>query len=81
MPKPIVVIYWPENEGSNADKVMSILNGWDDNESAGDYWKEYYWFCFPKRNICEPEFQVFHEKDFTDIQFEELKKMVTEAIK
>ena len=27
------------------------------------------------------QFQVFHEKDFTEIQYEELKKIITENIK
>lgn len=26
------------------------------------------------------EFQVFYEKDFTEIQYEELKKLITESI-
>lgn len=87
MSKPICVIYLPENYdlGSGADNaaiaMMEALNGLSDGKhKATDYWKEYYWFCFPKAEITEPEFQVFYEKDFTEIQFKELEKLITDSL-
>ena len=95
MTKPIAVIYLPENfhlAGATGVEVssvelMRILNGnfGDNPEKANvtytDYWNQYYWFCFPKRDIDAPEFKVFYEKDFTEIQFSELKQMVEDGIK
>ncbi|MES2382818.1 MAG: hypothetical protein V4538_17355 [Bacteroidota bacterium] len=83
--KPICVIYFPDLfEAQNRQWIyeyMRYLNGeqsdgsnkWDDRK---DYWSNYYWFCFYKQDITEPELKVFHPKDFTDIQFQELKDMV-----
>lgn len=90
--KPIVVIYFPDNfyigNGEHAPTLMmkALNGGFGGNEKLSDkikytdYWNQYYWFCFEKHDIDAPEFQVFHPKDFTDIQFEELKKMVSDAI-
>lgn len=88
-PKPIVVIYLPENysvDGRDREdapmELMKALNGNFGNNVESDriypdYWKEYYWFCFTKYGMIDaPEFKVFHPKDFTDIQFQELKDMV-----
>lgn len=86
-PKPIVVIYIPENFSVNGDmkdspmQLMRVLNnnfgdGGDNRIVYSDYWKDYYWFAFTKYDIEAPEFKVFHPKDFTDIQFNELKDML-----
>ena len=90
--KPIVVIYLPENFTIGAGgmrnapmELMEALNGnygWQvpsNKTKYNDYWKDYYWFCFSKSDIDAPEFKVFYEKDFTPIQFEELKQMITNA--
>ena len=91
MAKPIVVIYFPDNflavggERSWIYQYMRYLNGehsdgaptWGERK---DYWDEYYWFCFYKYDIDEPQLQVFYEKDFTEIQYEELKQLITDAI-
>jgi hypothetical protein len=45
-----------------------------------DYWKDYYWLVFPRRDIDEPQLDVFYEKDFTPIKFEELKKFIEDAL-
>jgi hypothetical protein len=84
--KPICVIYLPEHwsfgnmDRDGASELMKALNGGfgnDDNRvQYTDYWKEYYWFCFTKYDIEAPEFKVFHAKDFTEIQFNELKDLI-----
>lgn len=72
---------------SAADILTRVLNGNFDQptEEAGivypDYWKDYYWLVFPKRDIDEPQLQVFYEKDFTPIKFEELRKFIEETLK
>lgn len=89
MTKPICVIYWPENfdnGGSNQRNwifdLMRSLNG-EDTDRYGTSWAftDYYWFCFYKEGITEPEFHTFYEKDFDEIKFEELKKIVLDAAK
>lgn len=87
--KPICVIYLPKDfdlgtgQDKSSNKLMSILNGWDTEVAANrkNYWEGYLWFCFTKSDIDAPEFEVFHPKDFTYIQFEELKEMVMDEIK
>ena len=89
--KPIVVIYFPNLFESGGErnwiyKFMAHLNGKPSNENnvkwvgENGYWKDYYWFCFYKEDITEPELKVFYEKDFTPIQFEGLKKLIEDSI-
>jgi hypothetical protein len=94
MAKPIVVMYIPR-EGYFSDQhgwdetwyeLTRILNGNFGEQSSKDkrtyplYWTDYYWLVFPKEDIPEPELQVFYEKDFTPIKFEELKKFIEDAL-
>lgn len=93
MPKPIVIIYFPDQFVAGGSgrrwiyEYMRYLNGEEPNESAkvhwpqSDYWKDYYWFCFYKNDIQEPEFKIFHEKDFTEIQYNELKELINQSLK
>lgn len=87
-PKPIVVIYFPDKfvaGGSNRNWIyeyMAALNGETDNSKwklSHDY-TDYHWFCFYKYGIEEPEFKVFYEKDFDQVKYEELKKIVLQSI-
>jgi len=89
MAKPICVIYLPDElalSGGgkiiNPSDLMNLLNGWGDKDKYRhtDYWQDYLWFSFYKDGITEPEFKVFHEKDFTEIQYEELKQLVLNSI-
>jgi hypothetical protein len=86
MAKPIALMYWPiemdMGNGSTlgAGQMMGILNGLDDKYKADLIFQDYLWLVVPKPNISEPELKVFHEKDFTDIQYEELKAMVKEGV-
>jgi len=90
--KPIVVIYLPDNfviGNGRSDAPMELMRALNGNFGEkelnsriqySDYWQQYYWFCFTKYDILEPEFKVFYPKDFTEIQYEELKKMVEDGI-
>jgi len=83
-PKPICVIYFPElftlNGLNNPLELATVLNGWDSKRESRPEFLDYLWFCFTKEDITAPEFQVFHPKDFTDIQLEELKSLVLNSI-
>lgn len=91
-PKPIVVIYLPKeftigNSGRmNAPmELMQALNGnfgmpYKNKFLYTDYWKEYYWFCFEDFEISTPRFEVFYSKDFKEIEYAELKKIIEDAI-
>lgn len=93
MAKPIVVMYIPHGgafyrSGLEApETLMRVLNGKYGEASdadgilAPDYWLDYYWFVFYKRDIDEPQLQVFYEKDFTPIKFDELKKFIEDTLK
>lgn len=90
-PKPIVVIYLPRHydvfKSIDPGELMAILNGnfgGDDNLvkiKVTKYWMDYYWFCFYKDEIDEPEFQVFYQKDQQPISNDELKKLIQDATK
>ncbi len=88
MAKPICIIYFPDQFYPNRTRrwiydYMRFLNGDVDNDEAlkeSEYYKDYYWFCFYKIGINEPEFKVFYEKDFSEIKFEELKQLVLESV-
>lgn len=92
MAKPIVVLYIPRDgyfssyhshEEPSAE-LMRIFNANFGEESSNRtfpaYWLDYYWLVFPKDEITEPELQVFFEKDFTPIKFEELKKIIEDTL-
>lgn len=85
--KPIVVMYLPDHFRDSewkAEEVMDILNNFPDGDQRyvrTDYWKDYYWLAFYKDEIDAPELQVFYEKDFTPIKFEELKQFIEDSLK
>lgn len=91
MAKPICIIYIPEHYsvGTRGNRWIfeyaDFLNGNqnpDSNISWGksEVYSDYLWFCFPKDEIDAPEFKIFYDKDFTPIEFEELKKLITYSI-
>lgn len=81
--KPIVVIYYyQELLVTNGGKKMGIT---EVNEIFKEMFPEYYTLAIPSNlstdGSCEDiRLQVFYEKDFTPIQYEELKKMVQESL-
>jgi hypothetical protein len=89
--KPICVIYFPTEYSSMGGMIsnwiyeyMAFLNGEPMEQyefGAAERFKDYCWFCFYKDSINEPEFKVFHEKDFTEIQYQELKQLVEDSLK
>lgn len=85
--KPICVMYFPNNfslmGGRMLDPLalMKELNGWRDyDRDPKDPFGGYVWWCFFKDGITAPELQVFHPKDFTESNYQELKELVLNHI-
>jgi hypothetical protein len=85
--QPICIIYFPKDfsfgEGELHVRPLDLMkefNGWI-NPNPKEPLGGYLWFCFFKDNITEPEFKVFHEKDFTKIQYLELKQLIEDSLK
>ena len=73
--KPICVIYLPEvvNVGGRS------INWSDCNDVQSDFSEtkpDYHWFVLIDSDARRIEFKVFYEKDFTEIQYEELKTLI-----
>lgn len=85
--KPIVLMHIPTNldigDGKPASGVslMNIFNGWDEDKKPYSEFLDYLWLIFDKPHIEAPEIQVFHPKDFTEIQYNELKQLVEDKLK
>lgn len=83
MAKPICVIY------VDADRLPKGKPAWEYLRELCECYEErmpdYYIFVLPNNSQEGPmqlfEFQVFYEKDFTEIQYAELKSMLEESIK
>lgn len=78
MAKPICIVKYDFDNFSidgrvvSADELMTSLQ---------QQMPDYYVFAIPVHSAAEIiSFQVFHEKDFTEVQYEELKKIIHTAI-
>jgi hypothetical protein len=85
--KPICVIYFPDQfyEGQHRNWIYEYAAALNGEKTQGKWqlrtdYTQYYWFCFYKEGITEPELRVFYSKDFTDIMFKELRDMVINEI-
>jgi hypothetical protein len=86
MIQPICIMYVPKDfcfGGSDLlfqpVEFMTHFNGWR-NENQNISIGGYLWFSFFKEGISEPQFQVFFDKDFTAIQYNELKEIVMKGL-
>ncbi len=84
MAKPICVIYFnPDSIIGGSDRRLSLR---DMQESMSNKLKDYHVLCIPDyRNETNPDFgiielKVFHEKDFTEIKYKELKELIMAAL-
>lgn len=84
MAKPIVVLYLPNSEYFGPDtspsELMAIFNGHDDRVKVADGFYDYIWFAFIDEASDVPRLQVFHEKDYTKEQYDDLYKLLKEGI-
>jgi len=72
-PKPIVIV------------KIGLLSNTEENKKLTDMLEDRFegyhvLVCFVG-NLPEPEFQVFYEKDFNHVKFEELKQIVKDNYK
>ena len=85
MPKPIVLMYIPGTyylPGENtANVMMQNMNGWNNKVIPDPEIKKYLWLVFEKNGIDAPEIQVFHPKDFTETQYDDLKSLVIDHLR
>lgn len=73
--KPIVVIKI-DGTRSHFDPLYQL------NEMFQSYLKQYYVLVVPFTNETEPiKFEVFYEKDFTELKYQELKDIINDYLK
>ena len=80
MSKPIVIIRYNAERLVLGNGVNNTTQMVDINRLFEDRFPDYLTFAYPEYIDDLFEFQVFHEKDFTPIQYEELKTLITDAI-
>ena len=84
MPKPIVVLYLPNSEyfgpGISEMHLMAGFNGHDDRIKMAEGFYDYLWFVFVDEASDVPRLHVFHEKDYTEMQYNDLYKMLQEGV-
>lgn len=74
MAKPIFIIELPE-----LDDYYPKIDGI--REVISSKLEDYYVLVFVNPLLEEVKFQVFYEKDFNEIKFEELKQIIIEKLK
>lgn len=74
--KPIAVLYIPADVW---EKEINYRHGTFIRNFNIDF-SDYYWFVWPDFDAKRPELKVYYEKDFTQIQYDELLKQVNEKI-
>lgn len=82
MPKPIVVMYMPEqlDFGSglrvNTFELAAAFNGEKTQfHIDASLYKDYLWFCFPK-DIQTFEIKVYHPRSFSKLQYSKLEALI-----
>jgi hypothetical protein len=79
MSKPIAFLYLPANLDASGERTdWSICREIADIMEAK--MPDYYWIAVPDHDATRIELKVFYEKDFTPIQYEELKSMIEKQI-
>lgn len=79
MAKPICVIYY------NPDMGVTAISHHEISAAMEVKMPDYHVFCVPSYKSIEGdaelvEFKVFYDKDFTDIQYLQLEKMIAESL-
>lgn len=84
MPKPIVVLYIPSADFFNISlppsELMAAFNDIHYEIKMPPMFYDYLWFVFVDEESDVPRLQVFHEKDYTKEQYDDLYKMLQEGI-
>lgn len=75
MAKPIVLITIPRSENLSKEQLVSIA------PNVQTQLQNEYYVLVTTDNITEIKFQVLYEKDFTEVNFEELKAIIENSLK
>lgn len=82
--KPIVVMYIPKSDFFSPkmppSELMAMFNNDHDRIKMPEAFYDYLWFVFVNGELVAPELKVFHDKDYTETQYEDLKTMIQEGI-
>lgn len=73
-PKPIFIIAFPKSKFLTNSQFEDAAN------HTIKMMPDYHIICYTA-DLEYPEFQAFYEKDFNEIKFEELKKLVSDKLK
>jgi hypothetical protein len=78
MPKPICVVYYDQRVAASGKPLSPHKVA----ESLQDKMEDYHVFAFPKNSEEGElvEMKVFYDKDFTPIQYEELKQLIIDSL-
>ena len=86
MVKPIAVLYIPRTLSSNGGQEINpfeLALGFNGEsyiyKMTRELYQDYLWFCFPSDDN-DFTMEVFHPKDFTEIQYNELKQLIISEI-
>jgi hypothetical protein len=84
MRKPIVVLYIPASDffapTLPPSELMAAFNDSHPKIKMKESFNDYLWFVFVNTDLNTPELKVFHEKDYTEAQYDELMAVVKEGI-
>jgi hypothetical protein len=76
MAKPILIIKLPYEFHMNCESFEEIVKSIESRTG-----QEYHVLPVIEKERTELDFQVFYEKDFTEVNYEELKEIIKESIK
>ena len=80
MAKPICVVRLSNEISSGNKPYEDIID--DTREELEKRMVDYHVFVIPSFDMEDiVNFEVFYEKDFTPIQYEELRKLITDSLK
>lgn len=82
MAKPIVVLYLPNADhfGHDPGELMAAFNDSHRKIKMAPMFYDYLWFVFVNVDLTTPELKVFHEKDYSEEQYNELKRILDDGI-
>lgn len=79
-PKPIAVVYVPQSAYGAGGRKLSWSDSHEIKQTFEKEMPDYYWLVLLDYDAPKIELKVFYEKDFTPIQYEELKSLIANAI-
>lgn len=71
MPKPICLVYYSQTTGADFADVQNTMQ---------EKWTDYYVLVIPSHRTEIIELEVFYDKDFIEMQYDELKQWIKESL-